>query len=170
MSIKDEALRATVLKALKDAIGDEYDTSRDVLHRALTDLSETTGAKSVTVTLDGADIATVTLGGGSPRASVTNDAALLEWVAERHPAEVETLRRVRPAFLTRLLAEATRAGVPYDATGEELPGVAVRSSEPYPGTRFKPGGREAVAAAWAAGTLPPELLRADVLALESDDE
>lgn len=66
---------------------------------------------------------------------------------------------MRPAFLDKVLAEMTAAGVARlvnKATGElhDVPGVEVKATRSRNHSlRFKPGGREDVAKAWQAGAL-----------------
>lgn len=68
---------------------------------------------------------------GAPR--VADEAALLAYVADRYPTEVETIRRVRPAFLVRLLDEVTGRGEPpCDSDGTVIPGL-----EWVPGGEFR---------------------------------
>lgn len=74
------------------------------------------------------DLATMTLGVSHETPYVTNEVALLEWVADRYPDQVETVEQIRPAFRTRLLDEAViDDGDAVDAeTGEVIRGVGVR--------------------------------------------
>jgi hypothetical protein len=61
------------------------------------------------------------------RTIVTDDAAaLLEWVKRRHPTEV--VESVNPAYLSTFKAVG---GVVVDGQGEPVPGMVVKSGEPY---------------------------------------
>ena len=74
------------------------------------------------------DLGTITLPISQPAAYVTDAQAFVEWCVLRYPSEVETIAQVRSAFQAALLArlhlEGSSAVDP--ATGEEVPGLAVR--------------------------------------------
>lgn len=148
MTVKDAALRAAVLRALADRVREEYDASRVEVDKALRELSDTTGAASVKVTLGDQVIATVTLAGGKPTARVIDEDKFLAWVTENRPTE--TIERVRESYRKAVL---DKGGVD-PSSGEFVPGVEVVDGSPYVSTRFADGGREAVAQAWRTGTLP----------------
>lgn len=59
---------------------------------------------------------------------ITDEAALLKWVARRYPGEIEEILRIRPAFAAALTKSLTIDGdVVLDAdTGEIVPGYTVR--------------------------------------------
>lgn len=75
-----------------------------------------------------ADLGTITLPVSQAAAYVADTRAFVEWCMLRYPSEVETIAQLRPAFQSALLArlhlEGTSAVDP--ATGEEVPGLAVR--------------------------------------------
>lgn len=60
-----------------------------------------------------------------PKAVVRDEPAFVDWVAARYPSEVETVtvRRVRSAWMSRLLSEVAARGAACDDQGEEIPGV-----------------------------------------------
>jgi hypothetical protein len=146
--LREQALRVAVLRALTDRIIEARDAARDELQATLADL----GADRATAELDGTKVATLTLAGGKRTARVVDDREFLSWVREHRPGEVE--QRVRDAYRSQLLAAASAAGAPVDPnTGELIPGVEVADGSPYIKTTFTPGGRERIAAAWAAGEL-----------------
>lgn len=147
MSIKDVALRAAVLKALTDRIREEYDAARVDIHQELIALAEATGAATVKVKLDDVEIATVSLTGGKAAVRVEDERKFLAWVQANHPTEIEP--RVRESFRKQLLDNGGA-----DANGEIADGLDVaHKGVPYVSTRFTPGGRAAVAAAWQEGRL-----------------
>jgi hypothetical protein len=80
---------------------------------------------------------------------------LLSVAARQVRDQIDTaLPRVRESFRKSLLDTASKAGEPIDAaTGEVIPGVDIAEGSRYVSIRFTPGGRDAVAAAWAAGEL-----------------
>ena len=78
----------------------------------------------------------VTIGQSEAKPKVTDDTALLAYVKDSHPTEVETTVRVRPAFVTALLDRViwnTDLQEFIDtATGEAVPGIAwSQPGDPY---------------------------------------
>lgn len=150
MNLRDAALRAAVLKALADEIA----ATQLVAKAEAREGFEAAGASQAAAVLpDGTKVATVSLaGGGGQTASVTDEGAFLAWVAREHPGETQTV--VRPEYRKKLLDAAKEAGRPLDpATGEIVPGITMRDTTPYVSVRFRPGGADAIADAWAAGDL-----------------
>lgn len=65
-----------------------------------------------------------------PTVEVVDEPAFRRWVEVEYPTEIETIKRVRPAWQAAFLAEVTRRGdPPCDAGGIVLPGL-----------RYVPGG------------------------------
>jgi hypothetical protein len=150
MNVSELAMQAAVLKALLDEVSARVKAAKDDALAAFTDTG-TTGARSQLP--DGTTIATVTKAGGeSKSAYVLNENTFQAWVMANHPEEMELV--VRPGYKEKLLDAAAKAGEAVTKDGERLPGVAVKDTTPYVSIRFKPGGKEAVAAAWRAGELP----------------
>ena len=73
-------------------------------------------------------VATVPQAVSNDAVVVADEARFLDWVAQRHPTEVETI--VRPAFRTLVLSSVK---VSYDT-------VHTEDGEVVPGLAFKPGG------------------------------
>jgi hypothetical protein len=144
------ALQAAVLKVLGDTITDRLDTIKRQAEMAF---GETGTTQTVPQLPDGTKVATVTLaGGGGHSAYVDSENDLLAWVLKEHPDQVELV--IRAGYKKALLDKAKEAGQPIDpATGEAVPGIAVRESKPYVSIRFKAGAKEAVAEAWRDGKL-----------------
>lgn len=156
--LKDTASRLAVLKTLLDAVKAEYEGVRTEFQYELDAAYEQGGVTRVDATLpDGKVVAKVGLIDPKPEAKVTDEAAFLAWVVATYPTEKTTrlVTEVQPAFRTKLLGEATGAGVPVDAsTGEAIPGVEIRATRSRThSVRFEKTGRDDVAAAWAAGLL-----------------
>lgn len=86
------------------------------------------------------DIGTVTLPISAERVVVDDEQVLTGWVTAFHPDEVETLTRVRPAFLTALLAECRgdEGGVVWMREGALVPGLAVRPGGQPQSLSFRP--------------------------------
>lgn len=128
------ALRALALRLLADRV-----KAADAANRA--DICGTYRVKNrevVWLPLNGIDveIGQVRLDKGAVSASVVNMGDLIDWCEQNYPSEVEEyapapVTRVRPAFLTRLLADAKAAGAAVDgATGEVVPGITVATGDP----------------------------------------
>ena len=81
------------------------------------------------------DVATVAASVSHAAAYVDNEPWFTAWVAKRYPTEVETVQRVRPAWLTGFLARAHgSAGVVSDPdTGEVVDGLAIRRGGEFSG-------------------------------------
>jgi hypothetical protein len=150
VNLKELTLRAAVLKVLADEVDGRLAAAKEAARAAF---RETGTSQAVPELADGTKVATASLAGdGGKSASVTNDAALLAWVAEHHPEEI--VSAIRDNYKKKLLDAAKEAGRGVDpATGEVVPGITVGPSTPYVSLRFRPGGRDAVIAAWRAGGL-----------------
>lgn len=76
---------------------------------------------------DGVELGTVTLTGGKEKATVTNEAALLEWVKVNRPDQLRSI--VEPAYVKALLKQADKEGAAVDeTTGEVIPGIDVETT------------------------------------------
>lgn len=87
--------------------------------------------------------------------AVTDPDAFLDWLAERHPTEVEEIRRPRKAFfevLTQFLVQ-DGAEVVHRSTGEVVPGLEIRPGGTPLTLRFKPNGDALAVADQHAGQL-----------------
>jgi hypothetical protein len=150
MNVSEIAMQAAVLKALLDEISDRVKTAKA---QAETAFKETGTTGTIPQLPDGTKIATVSYAGGDSRsARVTDENAFLAWVLAEHPEQMELV--IRDTYRKGLLDAAEKAGQAIDpTTGQAVPGIIVKPSTPYVSIRFKPGAREAVAAAWRAGEL-----------------
>jgi len=80
---------------------------------------------------DGTRVGTVKRSKAPRKPTVTDMAAVLAWVKEHRPEEVQTTESVTPAFLSYLLEQTRKHGEPvYEATGEIVPGVEMRTGTP----------------------------------------
>jgi hypothetical protein len=161
-NLRELAAEEATLKALADVVNDRLKAVRAQTQAALDIAEQETGTRQVAAGLhDGTSVATISLTDPKPEAKVTDLAAFQAWVMEAFPGEIERrfVAEVRAAFAEKLLAEMTAAGVARvvnKETGElhDVPGVEVKATRSRNHSlRFKPGGREAIAAAWQAGTL-----------------
>jgi len=150
MSVRETALTVAVLKVLADEIAAQLQVAKAATE---TGFKTTETTQAIPQLADGTKVATVSYAGdGGRAASVTDPNALLAWVKANHPDEVEEV--VRTGYLQKLVKEAKAAGRPVDPmTGERVPGISVGPSSPYVSVRFKPGGQEAIVAAWRSGEL-----------------
>ena len=146
--LKMLAVRVAVLKALVEKVTAVDQQARAELLEAMLDA----GAEKATAELpDGAKVSSVSLvGGDKVTARVVDDAAFLAWVKKNRPDEVE--EKVRASYRKVVLEDIAK-------TGEEVPGVELGTSSTYLSNRFKPGGKEAIEAAFTKGALTlPEVL------------
>lgn len=168
MNVADLAREAAVLKTLQDAVAERLEITKTRLTAAF---AETGSTQAVPELPDGTKIATVThAGSGGSSAYVASEDELMAWVLKEHPDQVELV--IRDGYKKALMDAAKKAGQPVDpATGETVPGIAVKASRAYVSIRFKDGGRDAVAAAWRAGQLSGVDLvaPAEVEASEADE-
>ncbi|MFF0467526.1 hypothetical protein ACFYPX_08905 [Micromonospora zamorensis] len=167
--IRQEAMRAAVLKALMDEVKKVYDAARAEADGRLIELNGAIGVKTIEVRLPGYDhpVAQVTL--SEPKSGyVVDEAGFLAWCKQEHPSEVGVttpapVESVRPAWRKALLGrmKVEQDGTVVDGeTGRVLDFVKV-AEPPPPSTTltFKRGGREEVARAYRDGRLAlPELL------------
>lgn len=162
MSTPHEAARSlAVLRLLADMVKDAREAASAAAGEALGE------GDRITVTLSGRKLASVTMTTGATRAKVTDEDKLARWVSENHPSEVETVTRVRPAYLEQLKSQAKKAGHPVDpTTGEEIPGLEVTTGEPHPTVRPVDGARDILADAWQRG----ELTLGEVLQLPGGEQ
>lgn len=86
------------------------------------------------------DIGTVILPVSQETVHVRDEAALLEWVRQFHPTEVETVERVRPAWLAAVLPECRGEGdsVVWMREGALIPGLVVRPGGIPQALNFRP--------------------------------
>lgn len=107
------------------------------------------------------DIATVSTSTDRDKVTVTDPAALLRWVTERHPEQVQ--QSVRPAYVDHLTKTCRRLDT--DSTdvvnpdGEVVPGLTFRAGGGFRGVSIKP----TATAADVFGALAEEALQAAAL-------
>lgn len=166
MNLRELALEEATLKALADHVTDRLKAVRGELQQGLDAAEQESGTRQIVATLPGSGqtpVATLSLTDPKPEAKVTDPDAFKAWVMQTFPGEIERrfVAEVRPAFVDKLLGEMTAAGVARvvdTETGElhdDVPGVAVKATRARNHSlRFKPAGREAIAAAWQSGALP----------------
>lgn len=155
--MRDQAAAVAVLKALRDAIDEQYTAARAGLTTSLVQAWQDTGVKSIRASLpDGTVVGTITLAEPSDTLTVVDERVFVRWVKVTYPSEVSTVTQVRPGWRKSFLAGLPVADPPVDpSTGEVIPGVAlIPAGEPRTfSLRFARDGRDAVAHAWREGRL-----------------
>ncbi|MGW8988684.1 hypothetical protein ACWGRF_01915 [Streptomyces zhihengii] len=173
-TVDGDALRAAiarkaVLTALSDAIKDEVKAANAEVQQHIEAAAKATGSTKWDATLpDGTKVGSLALKGGEAAAQVVDVAELTAWVRAEYATEVTPRIEfmIAPAFLAKVLAEATAAGRaeyadPVTGVVHELPGVQIRPSRARTnqltfsrGSKSQPlSGRELVGQAWSAGRL-----------------
>lgn len=162
MTVAEAITAEASLKALLDAVKEQYDAARAIVQTALDTQQRETGGTRFDAMIPGPDgepvkIGTVSLSSGSAAAQVTDAAEFTAWVRERYGSEVtpRLTFEVRDAWRADLLARATAAGAAVDTeTGEAIPGVEMRAARSRThSVRFGKDGRAQVGEAWRARRL-----------------
>ena len=82
--------------------------------------------------INGIEVGTVTMTRPSRTVIVKDEDALLAWVQDNVPTEVETVQRIRPAYRTKLLDQVKNLGALVDADGVVYDGIVeVSLGEPH---------------------------------------
>jgi hypothetical protein len=169
VSLKDAAARAAYMNVITKVVAAEDKGARADLAAAFKAERERTGTKSCDATLPGGQgIGSVTFVQPKAAAAVTDAEAFAKWVKAAYPSEVAGIRLVvdvQPAFLKRVLAEVTAAGVSKivdKETGEihDVPGVAVQGRAGYVRVTVPDDGEAAVMDALRTGGLAALVLPA----------
>jgi citrate lyase gamma subunit len=130
--LQDAARRAVGARMLADVAKEYGDEARA---RAL-ELMQADGIERVRVAgEDGINLGPAYLSASKATAKVVDERAFFSWVAQRYPTEIRQIvnEAWRRKFLDQVSANAGDAGgLPYDPdTAELVPGVEVRSGQPY---------------------------------------
>lgn len=170
MSLKDDAARAAVLKALLDAVTVEYKQVNARVSAGLLEEKKRTGTSQIAAEIEGTPVASIAWITPEAVPAVADDDAFTAWVAKHHPEQIERqfVTTVRPAFVKALLGEIEAAGRAQwcnKDTGElhDVPGIKFTGRAAHARLNFRKSGkrevgREQIAAAWRAGHLSlPEL-------------
>jgi hypothetical protein len=158
MSLKEDATRVAVLKALRDTVEAEYEAARLRVLDGLREARRELGLKSIRVRLpDDTPVATVTLVDPRPAVVVVDEGTFTKWVAETYPTEVETRVQVRSSWQRQFVSnlDASPGPVADPRSGEIVPGLAALPA-PEPRSfslRPLPGGTEEITRAWRSGAL-----------------
>jgi len=96
----------------------------------------------------------VTMAKGRRTAKVANEHALLAYVKAHHPTEIETVEQIQPAFLKRMLDDASKRGAHVDSDGVVVDGlIDVVDGEPYPMSKLAEDADIVIAGLLARGEL-----------------
>jgi len=129
MSTAEEKLpsgRMLVTKGFQDQVAAAYKDTRDRIE-PLIDADDAIPG----VLPDGTRIGTTKRSKAPRKPTVTDMAAVLAWVKEHRPEEVQVSESVTPAFISYLLEQTKKHGAPvYEATGEIVPGIEMRTGNP----------------------------------------
>lgn len=161
-TLPQDTLRAAVLKALVKVITSSADDGK----AALKDVMDALEIDSLAARLpDGTKVANLNRAGGNTSARVTDEGKFLAWVLENRPGEV--VQEVRDSYRKHLLEAMDKARALVDPeTGEVVPGVEFVPGKDWLTVNFKPGGEDAIKAAWQSGRLSLDAM----LALPSGGE
>lgn len=178
-AVRDAVTRKAVLGALLDEVKTAHAAASTDVQHLLDQQYKATGTTKVDATLPGGTkVGSVSRIGGEVAAQVVDDEAFRVWVRDTFPSEhvvevvpARVVARVQPAFLAKVLAEATAAGTARyvdAANGEvhEVPGVALkphraathRMTYTRRSAKSPIDGRELVAQAWREGALAAHVL------------
>jgi hypothetical protein len=171
VNLKDAALRAAVLKRLKEKIRLADEAGRAEALDMFLAARDTLGVKSVDVVLpDGQKVASATLPAPQPGV-VVDEEQFRAWVQAEHPDEI--VQAVRESFRRAVMKSLVIHGdkVVNRRTGETVSWARVRPAADRPThftITFTPAGRELIEQAWADGKL--NLLDVVTPALGAGDE
>lgn len=126
-TIAQRTERLAKMTAFQTALKTQIDLERAATEAAMLDeFYGDSGSKSFNARVNGETVAQFTLKETKDAVRVTDEDALLDWVFENAPSEVETITQVRPAFLAALLKRVqgdADTGVFDPETGAEVPGL-----------------------------------------------
>ena len=149
-SLRDIALELAAITVIADSAKDAKEKLRAEFAQAL----EAVGADAAKASLDGDEIAKVSLIKPKRSAVITDDAAFLRWTKENAPTEI--IESVRESYRKVLLEDIEIDGndAIHPTSGEILSFITIVDKAPYISTRFQPDGRSKVIDAIAFHRLP----------------
>lgn len=157
---KEDRLAFLLRKTIADFVATEVKDERAQIFEDLIGRYDEDGTKQLVVTLPGGEaIATLTIAQPTPKTTVKDESALLDWVAESDPAAIEevTTRRVSRMKLAELEKNTEVIdGDHYTADGEQVPGLVTTTAKPSSFSVKYQGGDKARARlvqAWKQGEL-----------------
>lgn len=153
MSKIEVGLRVAALTTLRDMIDAQLEQARAEMREQLVDLNKSYGVKAIEVKVEDEAIASATLTDGKAKAIVLDEHALMQHLEEAYPSAILTKRYVEPEFLKHFLEDVWVDGesVVLPATGEIVDWLGVQQGRQSLMLRFKPEGRNKVAALFGSG-------------------
>jgi hypothetical protein len=149
MGTRETATRLLVARVVKDRL---TAADRGLREQARADF-DVPGVRDIGVIGD-EQIGSVQLTKGREAWTVTDPDTLLAWVKANAADEVVTVETVRSSYVQALLARAKADGVAVDAfTGEQIPGIECRTSEPSLNVKPSDDAAQVIAQAFADGLL-----------------
>lgn len=151
MSLPDDTLRAAVLKALAEKIGDAIDDGKTDLMAVMDEHQIDSLAAKLP---DGTRVAKVARIEESSSPRITDPARFLAWVEANKPGEV--VKSVRDSYQKALLESVAKAGKPVEpGTGEVIPGIEFRPRAAYVSVTYadKTASPELIRQAWQSGQI-----------------
>lgn len=163
MGVKDSALRFAALDTLAKAVAAELKAARAELHAELRAAKQETGTQQISISMPtGEDIGKASLVSHKPKAVVTDEAALLQWVHQVAKVEISSriVTEIRPAWLKSVLDQLTAAGSlewadPVTGVVHEVPGVKLQPQASTVSVRLGDENRGRLMTALRAGVLNP---------------
>lgn len=152
MTLRELAMPLVLARVLRDRI---IAAATELSAEALT--SSDAGDRKV-AKIGEQEIGGVTVAHGKRSAYVADVDAVLSWVTEHHPDEVEVIytSQVRPVFLAAILRTVTRDGGWLNKqTGEIIPvdGVEISAGSPYLIVKPNDDAQKVVEEAWQSGRI-----------------
>lgn len=145
--LSDAAAVAVVYGLISDVAKERKDQARSWLTSRMG--PETLAAKAIA---NGNDVGRVTWVEGKPKPVVTNPVLFMEFVCEHYPDEI--IRTVNSAFQKALLTNATVVDdALIDSNGVPIPGVEIRTPDPYVSVRKSDAARAVVESLLGSGQL-----------------
>lgn len=156
LTVPEKALLEAAITGLKKKLDENLKGVRTDMQTTL----EGAGIERLSVKLpDGRRVGAITLSTSSRKPEVTDEAAFARFVEEFAPTEVVTIKVVRPAFQTKLLAEMEARGAAEIVDPEHHEIIEVEGVEMKDGrasshsVTWEKDGLDALAEAWRAGLL-----------------
>ena len=149
--IKDIDMQLLALMTMRDAIDDRLKEVRAQVQGEMFQLNKTFGVKSVDVKLEDKTLASITVV-EKKHSFAVQEQTFAKWVLENFPSEVVTVYKVREPFeisFMKSLEVLDDGSVVHTASGMFPDGVTVKPTTNSMMVRFKPDGREAIAALFA---------------------
>ncbi len=148
MSTRESATLLLLQQVVSRRLAEQHAQTRAI---ALDDF-DTVGVRDIGMIGD-EPLGAVQLNKGATTARITDPTALLYWVLEHFPEQVESKPVIRSAYLTALLSDAKSKGVAVTKDGEPIPGIEVGTADPTLSVKPNEDAADVIARAFAEGRL-----------------